>query len=118
MRRLITRVIGLIPSMIIAIGVGRPGIDTLLIVSQVVLSVVLPFVTFPLVYLTGSRQVMRVRAETNQDDNMASPGDLENAQNWVYFNSGWLVSIIAWFIWVIIVVANVYVIVTLGLGES
>lgn len=47
--------------MIVAVAVGRKGIDTLLVASQVLLSVVLPFVAFPLIYLTSSEKVMRVR---------------------------------------------------------
>lgn len=47
--------------MVIAIVVGRPGINTLLVISQVVLSIVLPFAMFPLIYLTSSKAVMRVR---------------------------------------------------------
>jgi len=61
LRRLITRMIGLIPSMVVAIAVGRDGIDTLLVASQVVLSIVLPFVAFPLIWLTSSKSIMRVR---------------------------------------------------------
>ncbi|EJD04338.1 Nramp-domain-containing protein [Fomitiporia mediterranea MF3/22] len=61
LRRLVTRLLGLIPSMLVAIIVGRAGIDTLLVISQVVLSIVLPFVMFPLVWLTSSSVVMRVQ---------------------------------------------------------
>ena len=61
LRRLITRCISLIPSMVVAIAVGRQGINSLLVVSQVILSIVLPFVAFPLIYLTSSEVVMRVR---------------------------------------------------------
>ncbi|KAF9568538.1 Nramp-domain-containing protein [Agrocybe pediades] len=60
-RRLITRCISLVPSMVVAIAVGRQGINTLLIASQVILSVVLPFIAFPLIYLTSNVLVMRVR---------------------------------------------------------
>lgn len=47
--------------MVVAVAVGREGINTLLVASQVVLSVVLPFIAFPLIYLTSSEVVMRVR---------------------------------------------------------
>ncbi|KAG1787861.1 natural resistance-associated macrophage protein-domain-containing protein [Suillus plorans] len=60
-RRLLTRLISLIPSMIVAISSGGAGINALLIASQVALSVVLPFVAFPLIYLTSSKTVMSVR---------------------------------------------------------
>ncbi|KAG2022460.1 hypothetical protein CC2G_000207 [Coprinopsis cinerea AmutBmut pab1-1] len=60
-RRLITRLLAIIPSMTVALVVGRPGIDALLVASQVVLSVVLPFITFPLLWCTSSKTIMSVR---------------------------------------------------------
>ncbi|TFK41312.1 natural resistance-associated macrophage protein-domain-containing protein [Crucibulum laeve] len=60
-RRLITRCISLVPSVVVAVAVGKEGINTLLVASQVVLSIVLPFVAFPLIYLTSRTVVMRVR---------------------------------------------------------
>ena len=47
--------------MVVAIAVGRPGLSTLLVASQVVLSVVLPFISLPLILLTSSKSIMRVR---------------------------------------------------------
>ncbi|RDX56184.1 natural resistance-associated macrophage protein [Lentinus brumalis] len=64
LRRIITRLIGLIPSVVVAIAVGRSGIDTLLVASQVALSIVLPFVAAPLIWLTSSKSVMSVRKPT------------------------------------------------------
>ncbi|KAI0702436.1 natural resistance-associated macrophage protein [Cytidiella melzeri] len=61
LRRLVTRMIGLVPSMVVAIAVGRSGINTLLVASQVALSVVLPFVAFPLIWLTSSKSIMSVK---------------------------------------------------------
>ena len=46
-RRLVTRMISMIPSLAVAAGVGESGINTLLVASQVTLSLVLPFVLFP-----------------------------------------------------------------------
>ncbi len=40
-RRLITRLLSLVPALTVAIAIGRSGIDTLLVASQVVLSIVL-----------------------------------------------------------------------------
>jgi metal iron transporter len=68
LRRLITRCISLVPSVIVAASVGRGGITTLLVASQVILSVVLPFIAFPLIYLTSSEKVMRVRAQPTCGD--------------------------------------------------
>lgn len=46
-RRIITRLIGIVPSLAVSLAVGRSGIDDLLIGSQVALSIVLTFVTIP-----------------------------------------------------------------------
>ncbi|KAF9229594.1 natural resistance-associated macrophage protein [Gyrodon lividus] len=73
LRRLLTRLISLVPSTIVAVAFGRSGINTLLVASQVALSVVLPFVAYPLIYLTSSRTVMSVRVPrpvTLQTDDM------------------------------------------------
>lgn len=44
-----TRCIGIVPSLAVALSVGRQGIDTLLVASQVALSIVLTFVLLPCV---------------------------------------------------------------------
>jgi metal iron transporter len=49
-RRLITRSIGLVPALVVSIAAGREAIDSLLVGSQVALSIVLPFVIFPCVF--------------------------------------------------------------------
>ncbi|KAA1468522.1 Nramp-domain-containing protein [Dentipellis sp. KUC8613] len=73
LRRLVTRLLGLIPSMIVAIAVGRPGIDTLLVASQVALSIVLPFVVFPLVYITSSSTIMSATEQLPPSSEPPSP---------------------------------------------
>ncbi|KAJ2918245.1 hypothetical protein MD484_g2177, partial [Candolleomyces efflorescens] len=60
-RRLITRLLAIIPSTIVAVAIGRSGVDALLVASQVVLSIVLPFITFPLLWCTSSKAIMSVR---------------------------------------------------------
>ncbi|KAG8687889.1 hypothetical protein FRC11_006429 [Ceratobasidium sp. 423] len=102
-RRTITRLIGLVPSMVVAIAVGRQGIDTLLVASQVALSIVLPFVIFPLVYLTSSDAVMSV------------PTPDGGAKS---YKSYWITTSLGYLIFVIVVLANSYVIVTLAMGEE
>ena len=48
--------------MTVALVMGRDGINVLLVASQVVLAVVLPFVTLPLLWLTSRKDVMRARS--------------------------------------------------------
>ncbi|EGO02730.1 hypothetical protein SERLA73DRAFT_84509 [Serpula lacrymans var. lacrymans S7.3] len=175
-RRLITRLISLIPSMIVAVAFGRSGINTLLVASQVALSVVLPFVAFPLIYLTSSKTVMSVpkpaisspepyddaakasspepahRSVTSIADVVRSPPELPSTHidinlhdeeksniivnevhevneadqkkptvaptETVDFSSGYVLTGLAYAIWLVVLVANVYAIVALGMGET
>lgn len=57
-RRLVTRALAIIPAVLIAILFGSSGLSNLLIASQVVLSLQLPFAVFPLVYFTSHRKKM------------------------------------------------------------
>lgn len=149
MRRLLTRSFGLIPSMIVAVAVGKNGVDAMLVASQVVLSIVLPFIVFPLMLLTCRKDVMTVKLppRTVTDDGASSDtdgkstrtkgessggceqlegaegaepaGDLESAEpDTICYANNWTVTILGWILWVIVVAANVYAIVTLGLGTS
>ena len=55
MRRLITRGIAIVPAAVVTIAYGEAGTGRLLILSQVVLSLQLPFAVVPLVWMTASR---------------------------------------------------------------
>jgi manganese transport protein len=58
LRRLITRLIAIIPALITVAIYGERGTGQLLILSQVILSLQLPFAVFPLVLFTGDRRKM------------------------------------------------------------
>jgi manganese transport protein len=58
LRRLITRLIAITPALIVVILYGERGTDSLLILSQVILSMQLPFAVVPLVLFTSDRRVM------------------------------------------------------------
>jgi manganese transport protein len=57
-RRLITRLLAIIPTIIVTALWGMSGTARLLILSQVVLSMQLSFAVFPLVAFTGNRDKM------------------------------------------------------------
>jgi manganese transport protein len=57
-RRLVTRLIALIPAILVAMYYGESGTAKLLILSQVILSMQLPFAVIPLVQFTSSRKHM------------------------------------------------------------
>ena len=58
LRRLITRMIAIVPAAIVAIFYGESGTAQLLILSQVILSLQLSFAVFPLVAFTSDRVKM------------------------------------------------------------
>jgi manganese transport protein len=57
-RRLLTRSLAIIPAVAIALVFGGSGLSRLLIFSQIILSLQLPFAILPLVYFTGSKKHM------------------------------------------------------------
>jgi manganese transport protein len=57
-RRLITRALALVPALCGMLWLGDKGVGTLLVASQVVLSLQLPFAIWPLVRLTSDRGTM------------------------------------------------------------
>ncbi|KAK4063171.1 hypothetical protein H0G86_002971 [Trichoderma simmonsii] len=118
LRRLITRSISITPSIIIAGAVGQTGLDKALNASQVVLSTVLPFVTFPLIYFTARSRYMtvqpgraRLQIESREDGRpIGQPGtDMSN---------GWVLIIISALVWLLIAIMNVANLVLLGLGNA
>jgi metal iron transporter len=132
LRRLITRALGVIPSVIVASAMGENGINTLLVASQVVLSIVLPFIVFPLVYLTSSSRIMSVKSPSKSTSPTQIPPDVlsldavhrvnaprdsdkaaDSEDEVVDFSSGKIVTAIGYIMWLIILVANLYVLATL-----
>jgi len=58
LRRLVTRLLAIIPTVIVVAFYGEHGTARLLILSQVILSMQLSFAVFPLVAFTSSRRKM------------------------------------------------------------
>ncbi|PYP42718.1 MAG: divalent metal cation transporter, partial [Gemmatimonadetes bacterium] len=58
LRRLITRLIAIVPAVIVTAMYGERGTGALLILSQVILSIQLSFAVVPLVYFTGQKTKM------------------------------------------------------------
>ena len=127
LRRLLTRSISITPSMIIAAAIGKEGLSTALTASQVALSIILPFVTAPLIYFTARNKYMTVRGTSaagsvledrsttrNEDGNQTST---EQATGTPMRNHR-LVTLLAGAIWLVIAIMNVALLVFLGLGDS
>lgn len=83
-RRMITRLVAIIPAVIVAAIAGQKGVNELLLLSQVILSLQLSMAVIPLVWFTSDRKKMGA-----------------------FRNPLWL-SILAWVVTAIIVVLNGY----------
>lgn len=60
LRRSLTRAVAITPCLILVMVSGRSGLSNSLYASQVVLSVLLPFVSAPLLYFTSNKNIMRI----------------------------------------------------------
>ncbi|QAY65726.1 Nramp family divalent metal transporter [Paenibacillus protaetiae] len=94
LRRLVTRLIAVIPAVIVTAMYGEKGTNDLLILSQVILSFQLSFAVVPLITFTSSRKMM---------------GEFANRL--------WL-KVTAWAIAVIIIVLNVILLLQTFFGQS
>ena len=88
MRRLITRALAIVPAVLVIGLYGEGSATSLLVLSQVILSIQLSFAVIPLVMFTSDRQKM---------------GE--------FVNPLWL-KVLAWLIAIIIAVLNIYLIFT------
>jgi manganese transport protein len=85
-RRALTRGLALVPAMIGVLTLGEHSVGKLLVLSQVVLSMQLPFAMYPLISLTSQQRIM---------------GNFANA---------WRTTALSWFLFVVISGANVWLV--------
>ncbi|GKU21867.1 unnamed protein product [Fusarium langsethiae] len=121
-RRLMTRSISITPSIIIAGAVGRSGLNAALNGSQVALSVILPFVTAPLIYFTARDKYMTVKASGAHRHIVDRNGMLDDVDGeetgiqseGLKMANSWFITIIAVLVWLFMAVMNVANLVFLG----
>lgn len=101
MRRLLTRGISIVPCLAVSVSLGRNGMGIALNVSQIIISILLPPLTAPLIYFTCKKSIMRIELD-ERDEN----GEIQ----YKYMNNGWIVTIIAVVIWFFISTLNIYAI--------
>jgi manganese transport protein len=85
-RRAITRALALVPALIGVLTLGEHAVGKLLVLSQVVLSMQLPFAMYPLVSLTSRRSIMGA------------------------FVNVWWTSALSWFLFAVISSANIWLV--------
>jgi manganese transport protein len=76
-RRLITRIFAVVPALICIFVYGEQKLNDLLILSQIILSLQLPFAVWPLVYFTSSQKIMTVYYNQNSSMDALDVGTLK-----------------------------------------
>lgn len=123
--RLSTRLIAIIPCLIVTLTMGERGISDILNLSQVVLSLILPIVSAPLIYFTANRKLMTVHdryeeadGSTANDEDEETPLTIGTGMQSVdYTNSRWLTGV-AVLIWALIGSLNFYLVISFLLGAD
>ncbi|KAJ3069875.1 hypothetical protein HDU98_007068 [Podochytrium sp. JEL0797] len=104
-RRLVTRGIAIVPALVVTATQGDAGVDNLLVLSQVVLGVLLPFAVWPLVYFTSSRRVMTVQyvdADATREEGAIA----------VQYSNSWLFATLVYLIAVAVTGLNIYLVIS------
>lgn len=123
-RRIFTRTISIIPCLFMAAFSGREGVASILNLSQVVLSLILPFVTAPLLYFTANKSIMSVNvcthteADLSTTENTALLNNNNNDTKVVDFSNSTIMNVLGFFSWFTIGFLNVYLIIQWIRGED
>ena len=113
LRRLLTRSISIMPSIIIAAAIGRDGLSAALNGTQVALSVILPFTSAPLIYFTARNKYMTVHTPRRDEDD-----ELEVNAPGIKMRNHWALTAFAVLSWIIITIMNIALLVLIGLGAA
>lgn len=117
--RLCTRLIAIVPCLFVTLTMGERGISDVLNFSQVVLSLILPIVSAPLIYFTANRKIMTVIDEHGEGEveDESTPLTLPATKSVDYTNSRWL-TISAFAVWATIGALNCYLVFSFLMGAD
>lgn len=133
LRRIITRVLAIVPVVIVISALGREGVSTIMNMSQVVLSFILPAVSAPLIWFTSSKKYMTVYdfSQTTEDENTALLSQNTNSTRGyrpleessdgsvfkkITFENGPLLRVAAIGTWLVIAFLNIYLVYLFSIG--
>ncbi|SCV99494.1 LAFE_0A04390g1_1 [Lachancea fermentati] len=129
LRRVLTRAVAITPCLILVLVAGRKGLSGALNASQVVLSLLLPFVSAPLLYFTSSKKIMRVENSNNcyynapdseiplQNMDPSLPQDRPEPQ-YTDMSNSLFTTICAVLLWVFVSGLNFYLLISFSLGQD
>lgn len=115
--RLCTRLIAIVPCLFVTMTMGERGISDVLNFSQVVLSLILPIVSAPLIYFTANRKIMTVPDVYNDHEDEQTPLNMNKSKS-VDFTNSTSLTVIAVIIWALIGGLNCYLIGAFLLGAD
>ena len=138
LRRALTRVVAITPCLILVLVAGRNGLSGALNASQVVLSLLLPFVSAPLIYFTAHKKIMSVPLSNNcsqqesdsyalQDlslrdfsftNNTNNSEDLSAAVEYKDMSNSFLTTALSVIVWVFISGLNFYLLISFTNGKD
>lgn len=132
-RRIITRLIAIVPCIFVTLTMGRKGIADILNGSQVCLSLILPFVSAPLIYFTSVKDYMQVDIDEQDEEHhvlgsSGSPsgyGTFSDSRDGtvtgkksVDFTNGKVLTFLAILTWSTIGFFNIFLIISFALGKD
>lgn len=137
LKRILTRMVSITPCIIVVCKGGREGLSSVLNFSQVVLSMLLPFVSAPLIWFTCSKQIMRVKVGSVPNELEASSSeDIElhdlntndgeyvilgdDGEDLIYrdMSNGRGTAIMSFVIWAVISILNFWLLASMALGKD
>ncbi|KAK6461837.1 manganese transporter [Scheffersomyces coipomensis] len=129
LRRLITRGISILPCLAISVSIGRNGLNTALNISQVIISLLLPPLTAPLIYFTCKKSIMKIELpeemqtlveeeDEEEQDGTVQEVDTESndSRKYKFMTNNWITTSIAVVIWFFISALNIYAIYDMALN--
>lgn len=129
-RRAVTRVVAITPCLILVLVAGRSSLSSALNASQVVLSLLLPFVSAPLLYFTSNKEIMSVeltddcyRSNPNyiRLQDIADEGEsIDNIPEIRYkdMSNGIFTNIIAIIMWLFVSILNFYLLTSFTMNKD
>lgn len=127
-RRIITRVLAIIPVLIFITILGREGVSRIMNSSQVVLSFILPIVSAPLIWFTCNKKYLTVydtselvNEESNEQTALLAPTNFSNVPvtvRKITFENGLPLTIASVITWTVITSLNIYLVVAFANGAD
>ncbi|KAI5957504.1 SMF3 [Candida theae] len=121
-RRIMTRIIAIVPVVIVIGILGREGVNKVMNSSQVVLSFILPIVSAPLIYFTCKKKYMVVHKTSSVSDEtsplLTSSQDNTDVSKTITYENGTFLQITSILTWIIITALNIYLIIAFANGAD